>query len=94
MPLTTIDNLVRELKLERVDFIKMDIEGAEPKALAGARETLSRFRPRMALSTYHAPDHPLTVPAAARAAVPDYQIQCGVCTQFDTRIRPDVLFFH
>lgn len=93
VPLTTIDNLVRELKLERVDFIKMDIEGAETKALNGARETLSRFRPRMALSTYHAPDHPTSVPAATRAAVPDYQIYCGVCTHFDAQIRPDVLFF-
>lgn len=93
VPLTTIDNLVRELNLERVDFIKMDIEGAEPKALAGARETLKRFRPRMALSTYHAPDHPETVPAAARAAVPDYKIECGVCTRAEDRIRPDVLFF-
>jgi FkbM family methyltransferase len=93
VPLTTIDKLVRELKLERVDFIKMDIEGAEPKAIAGARDTLMRFRPRMALTTYHAVDHPQTVPAAVRAVVPDYQMRCGVCTEYDNRIRPDVIFF-
>jgi len=33
VPLTTIDKLVPELGLERVDFIKMDIEGAEGRAL-------------------------------------------------------------
>ena len=40
-PLTTIDKLVAELNLPRVDFIKMDIEGAEVKALHGAPERRS-----------------------------------------------------
>ena len=39
LPLTTIDKLVAELNLPRVDFIKMDIEGAEVKALHGGRKT-------------------------------------------------------
>src|SRR5436309_2024868 len=47
LPLTTIDKLVDELKLERVDFIKMDIEGAEQRALQGARATLAKHHPRM-----------------------------------------------
>jgi FkbM family methyltransferase len=41
----TIDTVVKELKLARVDWIKMDIEGAEPAALAGMEETLARFKP-------------------------------------------------
>ena len=49
IPLTTIDTIVEELKLSRVDFIKMDIEGAEKHALAGARNTISRFHPRMSI---------------------------------------------
>lgn len=94
IPLTTIDKLVAELKLERVDFIKMDIEGAEPRALQGGSETLKRFKPRMSLSVYHAPDHPRTVPAAARAARPDYNIECGDCAEANNAIRPDILFFY
>ena len=94
VPLTTIDKLVSELKLERVDFIKMDIEGAEVKALEGARETIARFHPRMALSVYHAPDHPQTVPVAARAAWSGYRIECGVCAEANGAIRPDILFFY
>jgi FkbM family methyltransferase len=94
IPLTTIDKLVSELKLERVDFIKMDIEGAEPRALEGGRETLKRFKPRMSLSVYHAADHPRTVPAAALAARPDYTIECGDCAEANGGIRPDILFFY
>ena len=42
-----IDDVVRELKLTRVDAIKMDIEGAEVIALRGAMETLKRFHPKI-----------------------------------------------
>lgn len=52
---TTIDRLIASGELDRVDFIKMDIEGAELVALMGAEETLRRFRPRLAISLYHRP---------------------------------------
>ena len=93
IPVTTIDALVAELHLPRVDFIKMDIEGAEPRALKGARKTLKRFRPRLAISSYHAPDHPVLIPAAVRAARPDYVMVCGPCSETPQGIRPDVLLF-
>jgi FkbM family methyltransferase len=49
----TLDDVVREEELERVDFIKMDIEGSELSALRGSEETLKRFRPKLAISVYH-----------------------------------------
>lgn len=49
----TIDEMVRNQKLARVDFIKMDIEGAELESLRGAEETIRRFRPKLAISVYH-----------------------------------------
>lgn len=49
VPMRTVDGLVRERGLERVDFLKIDIEGAVPAALRGASETLERFRPLIAL---------------------------------------------
>lgn len=94
LPLTTIDKLVPELGLDRVDFIKMDIEGAEVKALTGGRETLSKFHPRLAISVYHVPDHPVQVPQAIHTAWSGYRMECGPCAIVDNHIRPDILWFH
>jgi FkbM family methyltransferase len=94
LPLTTIDKLVAELNLPKVDFIKMDIEGAEVKALNGGRATIAKDHPRMALSVYHAPDHPVEVPKAAKEAWTGYTIECGPCAVANGKIRPDILYFH
>lgn len=50
---TTLATLCRELQLPRVDFIKMDIEGAETQAVEGALPILNQFHPRLAITTYH-----------------------------------------
>ena len=52
----------------------MDIEGAERRALAGARRTLARFGPRMAISSYHLRDDPAVIPAVVHQAQPRYHI--------------------
>ncbi|RYG38466.1 MAG: FkbM family methyltransferase [Burkholderiales bacterium] len=49
----TIDSLASREGLDRVDFIKMDIEGAELHALKGAEHVIRRFRPKLAISIYH-----------------------------------------
>jgi FkbM family methyltransferase len=93
LPLTTIDKLVEELKLERVDYIKMDIEGAEQRALLGARQTLAKYHPRMALAAYHVPSDPERMPLLIREAWPNYRMQCGPCAEEKGHVRPDVLYF-
>lgn len=72
VPLTTIDLLVEELHLPRVDFIKMDIEGSEKWALRGGTQTIRKFRPRMALSTEHLPDDAYAIPRTVTTIRPDY----------------------
>lgn len=49
----SIDNLVKSKGLNQVDFIKMDIEGAELAALKGAIETISTYKPKLAICVYH-----------------------------------------
>ena len=49
----TIDTLVKEKNLSKVDFIKMDIEGVELRALKGAVETIKQFKPKLAIAVYH-----------------------------------------
>jgi len=58
----TIDTVVKEKNLDRVDFIKMDIEGAEPYALEGALETIKKFKPKLAITNYHGMDDFVNIP--------------------------------
>jgi FkbM family methyltransferase len=51
-------------------YIKMDIEGAELDALDGARVTLRRHNPVLAVCTYHAQDHLWRVPLKIRKFAP------------------------
>jgi FkbM family methyltransferase len=43
--LIRLDDWVRDQAFNRIDFMKIDVEGGEFRALQGAQETLSRFRP-------------------------------------------------
>ncbi|HVW31245.1 MAG TPA: FkbM family methyltransferase [Acidimicrobiia bacterium] len=45
VPSVRLDTWVGERKLDRLDLVKLDVEGAEPAVLDGAEETLRRFRP-------------------------------------------------
>src|SRR5262245_5100212 len=45
----SVDQLVRELSIPRVDFMKIDVEGGELEVLAGAEQTLKKFRPKVLL---------------------------------------------
>ena len=49
----SIDNFVFKNKISKIDFIKMDIEGCELKALQGAVETLKKYKPKLAIAAYH-----------------------------------------
>ncbi len=49
----TLDRLLAETSIPHIDFLKMDIEGAEIQATDGALAVLKRDHPRLAITTYH-----------------------------------------
>jgi FkbM family methyltransferase len=51
-----LDRLLAELKIPQVDFIKMDIEGAEIEAIAGMKNILQSGKTAFAIASYHVRD--------------------------------------
>ncbi|MBC7851742.1 MAG: FkbM family methyltransferase [Chitinophagaceae bacterium] len=58
----SIDDYVIDNNIDKVDFIKMDIEGAEMSALRGAIKTIKKFRPKLAIAIYHSMDDMADIP--------------------------------
>ncbi len=57
---TSLDDFVEENKIKKIDFIKMDVEGAELNILKGAKKMLSNFKPNLSIATYHLVEGELT----------------------------------
>lgn len=93
LPLTSIDHIVAELHLPRVDFVKMDIKGAEVEALQGATHTLATYHPRMSIASEHLKNDPKTIPETVMAANPHYRVKCGSCYVLNGATRPEILHF-
>jgi FkbM family methyltransferase len=92
VPLVAIDELVKQLALPRVTFIKMDIKGATQRALIGARGVL-QTKPRLALSTEEKEDIPAEIRALVLRLQPAYTMACGICSVENYAVNPDTLLF-
>jgi FkbM family methyltransferase len=95
-PVTRIDTLVEDLKLARVHFIRIGIEGAEREALQGALGTLRTDRPRVMLELRRRRGDPAGLRRLLRSAHADYQPSCGPCRQGEERegeLLPQVVYF-
>ena len=51
--LRTLDSIIAEAAFDRVDLVKIDVEGHEAAVLAGAAKTLARFRPALIFESGH-----------------------------------------
>jgi FkbM family methyltransferase len=78
----SIDSLVKEKSINKVDFIKMDIEGAELFALKGAEETIKKFRPNLAIAIYHTMDDFVNIPQYIHSLNLGYNLYLGHYTIF------------
>lgn len=68
--LNTIDNIIKD----KIDFIKLDIEGAEQDAIEGAKETIKKYTPILAICIYHKAEDWYKVPKKVLAINDNYKI--------------------
>ena len=99
VPLTRIDTVVAELGIDRVDFIKLDVENAEANALRGAKDTLRRFHPRLAVALENSKTrlaYAHEVLGLLHEAYAGYDYACGACTNPEEtgRVLPEVLHLY
>ncbi len=71
----TLDEYVEKAGLDRVNFIKADIEGAERLMLLGAKKTIKKYAPRLSICTYHYPEDPALLGFLIKQINPDYIIE-------------------
>ena len=71
---TTIDQFVCKNTLDRVDFIKLDVEGSEFKVLTGAENTIKKFKPKLAISVYHRAEDFVEIPLLIKRIMPEYKL--------------------
>ena len=70
-----LDTYVERKNLPHVDYIKLDVEGAELETLHGATKTISRWKPKMAICAYHKPEDLFTLATYVKTLRSDYELQ-------------------
>ncbi len=70
----SIDDFVKENDIKKIDFIKLDIEGAELKCLQGAQNTIKKYKPKLAVCVYHKDYDMIEIPQYIKQLVPEYKL--------------------
>lgn len=72
----SIDGIVNG-STNKIDYLKIDIEGFEPEALQGAANVLNRDRPDLAIAGYHKAEHLWELPELISQIEPSYRFFVG-----------------
>ena len=73
----TLDKVINT----KIDFIKLDIEGAEYQAIIGGKQTIQKHKPQMAVCVYHNQSDFIRIPKLLLDYNPDYKIYLRHYTQ-------------
>jgi len=74
VPQITLDDFVKKYDIKRIDFIKADIEGMERNLLKGAEDVIKKFKPKIAICTYHLIEDEEILAGIIKSFVPQYKI--------------------
>ncbi len=69
----SLDDFAERNQIEKVGFIKLDIEGAELNALQGAAKTLVKDQPKLAVALYHSEEDFDRIPRFIKSINPAYR---------------------
>ncbi len=70
VPCGAVDDILKDAPC---DFIKMDVEGAERRTLAGCTQTIRHKRPDLLISLYHRSEDLFDLPLYLHSICPDYR---------------------
>lgn len=71
---TTLDDFVESHNIQKINFIKMDIEGSELNALEGASKTISTQKPKLVICIYHKYYDIINILNYIHKLVPEYHL--------------------
>jgi len=73
----TIDSLVDKFSLKKVNFVSLTINGAEPEAIEGMKNTLYNFKPRIRLAGWYVRGKPIWKLCSEKLKKFDYDVTVG-----------------
>jgi FkbM family methyltransferase len=71
LPVVALDDVLHG---QPINLIKLDVEGAEPEALKGARRLIEKYRPGLAVCLYHYAHHLWSIPLWVKGLNLDYRL--------------------
>jgi FkbM family methyltransferase len=84
----TIDEICLKHSINKVDFIKADVEGGEVGLVYGAEKTIRIFQPNLAIAVYHAPENANLIVDFIEKLSLNYKIRVKGIVDFDGVPRP------
>lgn len=74
IPLMSIDEMMEKRQINKLDFIKLDVEKCELAVLKGAEKSLRKYKPKLAVCLYHQDEDLWTIPRYLKTLIPEYRL--------------------